>query len=73
MKRTDNSNKKGETMENKLLTVRELAKMLELSPQTIYKKVHENKISYFHVWGSIRFKKEDIDKYLNEHKEEERE
>lgn len=47
-----------------LLTVNELAAILKLNPQTIYRKVDAGEIPYIRVDKSIRFNKEEIDNWI---------
>jgi len=47
-----------------LLTVNELAKMLKLDPQTIYRKVKKNEIPFIRIGGAVRFTSEGIDKWI---------
>lgn len=47
-----------------LFTVGELAKMLRVNPQTLYRGVREGKIPHIKVCGSIRFDKASIEEWL---------
>lgn len=47
-----------------LFTVSEVAKMLRVNPQTLYRGVREGKVPHIKVCGSIRFDKEAIEKWL---------
>jgi excisionase family DNA binding protein len=49
-----------------MLTVNELAKMLRLDIQTIYRKVKKGEIPYVRIGGrgSYRFKSEEIDRWM---------
>ncbi|MEA3369480.1 MAG: helix-turn-helix domain-containing protein [Candidatus Ratteibacteria bacterium] len=51
-------------MNSKLMTTKELAEYMQLNPLTVYKKVKEGDIPCVRVGRSIRFKKEQIDKWL---------
>lgn len=47
-----------------LLTVNEVATLLRLDPQTIYRMVRQNSIPYLKVGSNIRFDKEAINKWM---------
>lgn len=47
-----------------ILTVNELAKLLRLNPQTIYRKVESGEIPYRRVDNSIRFDSAEIDRWI---------
>ncbi len=47
-----------------LLTLEELAKYLKISKHTLYKMLEKRKIPAFKVANQWRFKKSDIDKWL---------
>ena len=49
-------------MDEKLLTVKEVAAILQVDEQTIYRKKDE--IGYSKPFGQIRFKREDVETYL---------
>ena len=51
-------------MKETLLSVEELAKYLQLNEQTIYRKVDSGEIPSVRLGGAIRFRQEDIDKWL---------
>jgi len=50
---------------NEFLTVKELANFLKLKPQTLYPKVRKGEVPVTKVFGSYRFRKSDIDKWLS--------
>jgi excisionase family DNA binding protein len=52
-------------MEN-LLTIRELSKILKINKSTLYQWVNEGKIPYIRMGGIIRFRKNDIVKWLDQ-------
>jgi len=54
-------------MENKLLTIKELQELLSLSHTTIYKFMKEG-LPYFKVGDSLRFKRDDIESWLDAQK-----
>ncbi len=60
-------------MEDKYMTVDELAQYLGFEKQTIYNKIHNNQIP-FHKIGlkAVRFKREEIDAWIEQQKERER-
>lgn len=51
-------------MEN-LLTVKEVAAILKMSPQTIYDWVYSKKINYVKIFSEIRFYEKDIKDIMN--------
>ena len=51
-------------MIDKLMTTKELASYMQLNPLTVYRKAREGEIPSIRVGRSIRFKKEQIDKWL---------
>ncbi len=51
-------------MNKELLDYRELAEYLGLSPITLRKKVSEKEIPYTKVGGRVRFRRTDIDRWL---------
>lgn len=55
----------------KLLTITDLASLLQVSPQSIRKWIFQRSIPYINVGRLIRFKPSEIDRWLNEtsHKE----
>ncbi len=55
-------------MYGKLLTLKEVAKYLQLSETTIYKMARVGEIPAIKIANQWRFKKEDIDKWLEKQK-----
>jgi len=49
-----------------LITPDELADFLKISKSSIYRLVDERKLPFCKVGGSLRFRKNDIDKYLDD-------
>lgn len=49
----------------KLLTAVEVAGMLQVTRQAIYQWVHHRRIPCIRVGGSVRFRKSDIEDWLN--------
>jgi excisionase family DNA binding protein len=49
----------------KLLTVDDLAELLQFKRQSIYNLVHKGKIPFIKVGNALRFNVSDIEKYLN--------
>lgn len=49
-----------------LLTVAEVAEMLKLKKKVIYQLRAEHKIPYVMIGKSIRFRKEDLEQWLDE-------
>ena len=54
------------TIQENVMTVQELAEYLRMKPLTIYKHVTVGKIPGFKVGSHWRFKKETIDKWIND-------
>ena len=52
-------------MNKKVMTVKEVAKYLNLHIMTVYKLVKEGKIPAFKVGGRWRFKKELLDEWID--------
>lgn len=51
----------------RLLTAKDLATMLAISPKTIYSYVERNMIPYYKIEANIRFRASDIAKWLCDH------
>jgi excisionase family DNA binding protein len=51
----------------RLLTAKELAGMLAISPKTIYSYVERNMIPYYRIEANIRFRARDIANWLRDH------
>ena len=60
--------------DDKILTIKEVAEYLRLVEKTVYRLASERKIPGFKVGGSWRFKKAEIDKWIEqqaaEHKDQ---
>lgn len=52
-----------------ILTLEELAEYLKISKPTLYKMVENGKIPALKLANQWRFKKEDIDKWLEQHRQ----
>lgn len=57
-------------METDIMTIKEVAEYLKLKEKTAYKLVAEGKIPGFKVGGSWRFKKSEIEKWIEERSQE---
>jgi len=55
-------------MREKLLTIKDIAKYLKLNEATVYLWAQEGKLPAIKIGRFWRFKKEDIDKWLEERK-----
>ncbi|MCC1497958.1 helix-turn-helix domain-containing protein [Alcanivorax sp. 1008] len=55
-------------MTDEILTLKEVAEYLKLAEKTAYRLAAEGKIPGFKVGGSWRFKRDDIDLWINEQK-----
>jgi excisionase family DNA binding protein len=53
-------------MEHDILTVKEVAEYLKLAQKTVYKLAANNQIPAFKVGNSWRFKKTDIEEWIEE-------
>ncbi len=51
----------------RLLTAKELAGMLAISPKTIYSYVERNMIPYYRIEANVRFRASDIATWLRDH------
>lgn len=49
----------------KILTAQEVAELLEVSKQTIYRLVRANEIPHFRVGKTVRFNEETITAWIN--------
>jgi len=52
--------------ENEIFTVKEVASYLKLAEKTAYRLASEGKLPGFKVGGSWRFRKQDIDSWIND-------
>jgi excisionase family DNA binding protein len=57
-------------MSDEILTIQELAEYLKLNEKTAYQLASEGKLPEFKVGGSWRFKKEDIEQWIMQKKQE---
>lgn len=57
-------------MSDEILTMKEVAKYLKLADKTAYRLAAEGKLPGFKVGGSWRFKKQDIDNWIETSKTE---
>ncbi|ETX11516.1 DNA-binding protein [Marinomonas ushuaiensis DSM 15871] len=55
-------------MEDQILTLREVAAYLKLAEKTAYRLASEGKLPGFKVGGSWRFKREDLEAWIEENK-----
>lgn len=55
-------------MTDQILTLKEVAAYLKLAEKTAYKLAAAGKLPGFKVGGSWRFKREDIDRWIEEQK-----
>ncbi|WP_133012440.1 methylation-associated defense system helix-turn-helix domain-containing protein MAD1 [Marinomonas flavescens] len=56
-------------MEGQILTLREVAAYLKLAEKTAYRLASEGKLPGFKVGGSWRFKREDLEAWIEKQKE----
>lgn len=59
---------RGGPMNDEIMTLKEVAKYLKLAEKTAYRLAAEGKIPGFKVGGSWRFKRKDIDRWIEEQK-----
>jgi excisionase family DNA binding protein len=57
-------------MEEAFLTIREISEYLKVKPSTIYTMVAEKRIPHFKVGRLVRFKKSEIDVWMERNKKE---
>lgn len=60
-----------DAMNDQILTLKEVAAYLKLAEKTAYKLADAGKLPGFKVGGSWRFKREDIDRWIEEQKKNE--
>ncbi len=51
-------------MEEELLTVKEVAEWLRLTPRTIYSWVKHGRLKVYHIGKQLRFRREEINTFL---------
>ncbi|MDN3489727.1 helix-turn-helix domain-containing protein [Pseudoalteromonas sp. APC 3694] len=56
-------------MTDEILTIQEVAAYLKLNEKTAYRLVSKGKLPGFKVGGSWRFKRVDLDKWIEEQKQ----
>lgn len=59
----------GNRMSDQILTLKEVAEYLKLAEKTAYRLAAEGKLPGFKVGGSWRFKKEDIEQWIERQKQ----
>lgn len=57
-----------EAMSDEILTIQELAEYLKLNEKTAYRLAGEGKLPGFKVGGSWRFKRKDLDAWIEDNK-----
>ena len=55
------------TRSDSLLTAKELAKLLAVSPKTLYSYVSRNMIPHFKIEANVRFRGKDVADWLKRH------
>jgi len=53
---------------NKLLSVDQVAEYFNISRASVYRIIERRKITFYKTGGSLRFRPEDVEKYLEENK-----
>jgi len=56
-------------MTDEILTIKEIAEYLKLNEKTAYRLASEGKLPGFKVGGSWRFKRVDLEKWIEEQKD----
>ncbi|MCG7543534.1 helix-turn-helix domain-containing protein [Pseudoalteromonas sp. MM17-2] len=56
-------------MTDEILTIQEVATYLKLNEKTAYRLASEGKLPGFKVGGSWRFKRDDLEKWIEEQKQ----
>jgi excisionase family DNA binding protein len=56
------------TMDDEILTLKEVAEYLKLAEKTAYRLAADGKLPGFKVGGSWRFKSEDVQKWIEDQK-----
>jgi len=64
----ENKHKRNEFSTTELLTPDELARMLKISKTSVYRLIDKRQIPFHKVMRSIRFGKNDVISYLEEHR-----
>jgi len=59
-------------MNDEILTLKEVAEYMKLAEKTAYRLAAEGKLPGFKVGGSWRFKREDIDRWIEEQKKKDK-
>jgi excisionase family DNA binding protein len=57
-------------MDNQFLTVQEVSEYLHIKPATLYSKVGGGEIPHYKVGRLVRFKREDIDRWMEDHRQD---
>ncbi len=55
------------TQSDRLLTAKELARLLAISPKTLYSYVSRNIIPHYKIEANVRFRGKDIAEWLRRH------
>ncbi len=55
-----------ETMSETILTIKEVADYLKVTERTLYRLAQEGKIPAFKVGGSWRFRRDDLDRWIED-------
>jgi excisionase family DNA binding protein len=55
-------------MDSNFLTIQEVSQYLHIKPATLYSKVGGGEIPHYKVGRLVRFKREDIDRWMEDHR-----
>lgn len=57
---------------DRLFTTQTLAQYLQVSPRTVQREVARGRLNYVKVGGRRRYRKKDVESYLQQHRQRER-
>ena len=49
-----------------ILTIKEVARILRVSPETIRRRCRDRRIPHFRLFGQIRFRRAEVDAWIEE-------
>lgn len=52
----------------KFLSVKEIARILQVSPSSVYHRLQAKEVNFYRIGRSVRVKEEDFEKYLKNKK-----
>jgi len=66
MQSTNSNNINQNTNNKKLLTPEEVADQLLISRATVYRLITSRKIQFYKIGGGLRFRQEEVDRFIEE-------